>query len=52
MVRWIEEAVKNLSKRNTKISMDRESIKIYRKKRKKGSVEGNLSRIYREAVEL
>ena len=42
MARWIGEAVENLSRRNPKISMDRESVKIYQKKRKKGSVEGNL----------
>ena len=39
LARWIEEAVKNLSRRNPEISMDWESVKIYREKRKKGSIE-------------
>ena len=33
--RWIEEAIENLLRRNLEISMDRESVEIYREKRKK-----------------
>ena len=40
------------SRRNLDISMDRGSVEIYQEKRKKGSIEMKLSRIYWEAVEL
>ena len=40
------------SRRNLEISMDRGSVEIYQEKRKKGSIEMNLSRIYWEAIEL
>ena len=36
LARWIEEAVENLSRRNPKISMDQESVKIYQEKEKEG----------------
>ena len=39
-------------RRNLEISMDRGSVEIYQEKRKKGSIEMNLSRIYWEAIEL
>ena len=39
-------------RRNLEISMDRGSVKIYQEKRKKGSIEMNLSRIYWEAIEF
>ena len=34
LAQWNEEAVENLSRRNPKISMDRESVKIYQEKEK------------------
>ena len=52
LARWIKEAVENLSRRNPKISIDREFVKIYREMRKKGSIEMKLSRICQEAVGL
>ena len=36
LARWIEEVVEILSRRNPKISMDRECDKIYREKKKEG----------------
>ena len=52
LARWIEEAVKNLSRRNLEVLMDQDSIKICREKKKEGldrreSVE-KLSRLRKE----
>ena len=52
LARWIEEAVELLLRRNLESSMDRVYDKIYRDKRKKSSIKGNLLRICQEAVEL
>ena len=52
MARWIEEDVKNLSRRNLEILMNRGFNEIYLEKKMKGSIENNLSRICREAIEL
>ena len=43
LVRWIEEVVKNLSRRNLEISMDQESIEIYQEKTKKARYKEKLS---------
>ena len=52
MARWIEEDVKNLSRRNLEILMNRGFNEIYREKKMKGLIENNFSRICREAIEL
>ena len=46
-----QEAIENLSRRNPETSMDQDCDNFYREK-KKGGLETNLSRIYREAIKL
>ena len=46
------EAVEKLFRRNFEISMDWKCDKVYRGRRKKGSIDANLSRICQEVVEL
>ena len=49
---WIKKLSRFYLRRNPKTSMNRVLLRSIEKRRKKSSIEGNLSRIYREAVEL